>query len=388
MIKANRFIFFTKFPPPYTGMTVLSQTFASLLDHSADVYCINTSNGKISPDEIGLEWLKYHAVFSVQLAGLYTKLWRRLRDTEYDVFYTVASPSVLGHWRNRVALEIARPHVSRVVAHIHNGNFPQVFEMSATKKSAQRMKALVDTFVFSNSLLSEQAAEYLPTTQRRVVHNTIDETVRCTNEEVEGKIADRSQERPLQVLYLSNMIKTKGYEDVAEAVSEFNSSTSNQARVDFIGDWPSTEAREQFENRWNVYSDSAIRVHGRVTDRSVIRQSMLDADVFVLPTYYPNEAQPVSIIEALNAGTPVIATEHASIPRYVFDDENGYLVRKRSPSDIVESLCALSDYDNWKRKARAARSTYEDLFSPEAVRRQLLGVFRRDASDGVSSTHR
>jgi glycosyltransferase involved in cell wall biosynthesis len=380
-------LIFAKFPPPHTGMTVLTRTFSGLLERSADVRRINTSYGKIRPDDIGLKWVRYYTSFTAQMVGLYVRLWRELRNTDYDIFYTVASPSVLGHWRNRVALEIARQHVSRVVAHVHNGNFPQVFEMSATARSAQLMNGLVDTFVFSNKLLSEQAACYLPPSQRRVVHNTVDDEVRCTGDEVETKITERSEDREMRVLYLSNMIETKGYEDVAEAVSQFNDSISNHARVDFIGDWPSPDAREQFENRWEVASNPSICVHGRVTDRSVIRQALLDADVFVLPTYYPNEAQPVSIIEALNAGTPVIATEHASIPEYIFDDENGYLVDKKSPSDIAEKLQGLTDYDNWVEKARAARAVYEEQFGPDAVHRQLLSAFRGDASDKVTSSY-
>ncbi len=370
-------LFFTKFPPPFEGMTILSKTFTKLLGESVNIDKIDTSYGEIRPDKPGFGQLKYYVSFAAQLPRLYLKLWECLRTNEYDVLYTVASPSVLGHWRNRLTLEIAQPHVSSILVHVHNGNFPQIFEMFTTARSARRMRRLVDTFVFSDGLLSEQASSYLPSSQRQVVHNTIDEDVRCTDDEVETKIAERPRKRDLSVLYLSNMIKTKGYEDVAEAVVQFNSSGSTQASVDFVGDWPSPTARDQFEARWAPYigDSAAIQVHGRVEDRSSIRKAMLDADVFVLPTYYPNEAQPVSIVEALNAGTPVIATRHVSIPRYVFHDENGYLVEKKSPNNIARSLQALSDHPNWVEKARAARSTYKRLFSPEAVQQQLLAVF-------------
>ena len=58
-------------------------------------------------------------------------------------------------------------------------------------------------------------------------------------------------------------------------------------------------------------------VHGGVSERSIIKEFLNRADAFVLPTYYPIEAQPISIIEALNSGTPVIATNHASIPEMI-----------------------------------------------------------------------
>ena len=103
---------------------------------------------------------------------------------------------------------------------------------------------------------------------------------------------------------------------------------------------------------------------------------MIEADVFILPTYYPNEAQPISIIEMLNAGTPVIATDHAAIPEYVFDDENGYLVDKQSPSQIKQALDALTDRANWQEKARSARRIYKEMFSPEAVGNLMLRTVR------------
>ena len=368
--------FFAKFQPPYTGMTIATETFADLIDDKVDVARINTSYGRICPDEVGIEWMKYYVRFAGQLAGAYTSLRRRLQQSSCDVFYFVASPSVLGHWRNRVALEIARPHVCRVVAHVHNGNFPDVFEQFGTSHSSKRMTELVDTFTPSNSTVSEQMGRYVPDSKRRVVHSTIDEKVRCTDVEVENKITER-RSRPLRVLYLSNMIETKGYRDVAKAVEQFNTNGGGEATVDFVGDWPSPQAQHRFEEEVEefAYADE-IHIHGRVTNRSRIRQMMLDADVFVLPTYYPNEAQPIAIIEAMNAGTPVIATRHASIPEYVFDDENGYLVDKKSPTQIERSLQVLSDSSNWVEKARAARRTYKEMFSPAAVRGQMLSALK------------
>ncbi|PSQ87726.1 MAG: hypothetical protein BRD42_01180 [Bacteroidetes bacterium QS_3_64_15] len=371
-----RILFFAKFPPPHTGMTIATDTFANLLREEIDIDRIDTSFGRIRPDEIDREWVKYHIFFAGQLVKDYAVLRRRLQQSDYDTFYFVASPSVLGHWRNRVALEIARPYVSRVVAHVHNGNFAQVFEQTGTSRSARRMSDLVDTFVFTSRLLSNRTEGYISASKRTVAPNTIDKQVRCSEATVNAKIKERSREHSLRVLHLSNMIETKGYRDVAEAVEQFNID-GGEATVDFVGDWPSSQARGRFMGQLSQYSHAdAMQVHGRITDRERLRHMMLGADVFVLPTYYPNEAQPISIIEMLNAGTPVVATEHAAIPEYVFDDENGYLVGKQSPSQIKRALDALSDRSNWEEKARAARWTYREMFSPEAVQEAMLRAVR------------
>ena len=369
-------LFFAKFPPPHTGMTIATDTFANLLREKIDIDRIDTSFGRIRPDEIGREWVKYHILFAGQLVKDYAVLRRRLQQSDYDTFYFVASPSVLGHWRNRVALEIARPYVSRVVAHVHNGNFAQVFEQTGTSRSARRMSDLVDTFVFTSRLLSNRTEGHISVSKRTVAPNTIDKQVRCSEATVNAKIKERSREHSLRVLHLSNMIETKGYRDVAEAVEQFNTD-GGEATVDFVGDWPSSQARGRFMGQLSQYSHAdAMQVHGRITDRERLRQMMLGADVFALPTYYPNEAQPISIIEMLNAGTPVVATEHAAIPEYVFNDENGYFVDKQSPSQIKQALDALSDRSDWEKKARSARRTYREMFSPDAVQKAMLRAVR------------
>lgn len=371
-----RVLFLAKLPPPHTGMTIATKTLKKIVENKEKVKvdCINTSYGRKRPGKVIPGWLRKAISYPTKLPNIYFNLWRHVRRKKYDTFYTVASPSILGHWRNRISIEIVRPHVRRIVVHIHNGNYPQVFKRPATSDSAKRMVDLVDTYTPSNATVSELMSRYVPESKRRVVHSTIDRELRCTEEEVQKSVSKKRQ-RPLRVLYLSHMIETKGYYDVARAVERVNCQDGEVATADFIGDWPSLNARESFEREVNQYTQpEALRIHGLVTDRSRIRRMMLDADVFVLPTYYPEEAQPVSIIEAFNAATPVISTRHASIPEYVLDDENGYLVDKKSPQQIAERIRDLSEPSNWREKARAARKTYEEMFSPDAVREQLIGA--------------
>jgi glycosyltransferase involved in cell wall biosynthesis len=242
------------------------------------------------------------------------------------------------------------------------------------------MSDLVDTFIFTSRILGERTEGYIPSSKRRVVPYTIDEKVRCTDAEVEAKIEERLGKSSLQVLYLSNMIETKGYYDLAEAIEQFNADSENSATVHFVGDWLSSEARNRFTQKLSEYAHAdKMHVHGRIEDRSRVRQMMLKSDVFVLPTYYPNEAQPISIIEALNAGTPIISTRHASIPEYVKNNKNGYLVDKQSPLQIKKSIQLLSKNQNWKEKARNAREMYKEQFSPCAVKKKLLtSMFTKD----------
>jgi glycosyltransferase involved in cell wall biosynthesis len=368
-----RTLFFTKFPPPHTGQTVGTEIFAGMVEGAGEVGRIDTSFGTIKPNRIGVDWTAYQIRFSAQVLRNLLRLYEALRTGSYDQLYFVASPSLMGHVRDLLTVAIARPYVDRIVAHVHNGNFRLTFEEGLTRYSSPFLARTVDTFVFSSHRLSDQLSDHLSSCQRTVVRNTVDEEVRCSETEVVLKIKQKMSRDTFRVLFLSNMIPSKGYWDLARAAKRLVQKGLSSLHVDFVGDWPDESRRHDFEAYLDRnHLEDRVRIHGRVTDRITVRQFLLDADVFVLPTYYPNEAQPFSIIEAMNAGTPIVATSHASIPEYVIHDRNGYLVSKKAPSEIAEAIRLLTRFENWGEKARAAREVYEDGFSPASVRHQLF----------------
>ena len=62
------------------------------------------------------------------------------------------------------------------------------------------------------------------------------------------------------------------------------------------------------------------------------------ADVFVLPTFYPFEGQPLVLLEALAAGVPVVSTFHAGIPETVRNEKEGLLVPANDPPALAGAI--------------------------------------------------
>lgn len=59
---------------------------------------------------------------------------------------------------------------------------------------------------------------------------------------------------------------------------------------------------------------------------------------FALPTRYPNEGQPISILEAMGNGMFIITTDHAGIPDIVEDGVNGIVMKKCDVKHIYGRL--------------------------------------------------
>ena len=78
-------------------------------------------------------------------------------------------------------------------------------------------------------------------------------------------------------------------------------------------------------------------------------------DALILPS--GNEGTPVSAIEALAAGRPVVATRVGGVPDVVRDGEDGFLVDAGATDDLAERLARLAhDPELRGRMGEAGRS--------------------------------
>lgn len=102
------------------------------------------------------------------------------------------------------------------------------------------------------------------------------------------------------------------------------------------------------------------------------------AAVYCLPSHYEN--LPVSIIEAMAMGLPVVATDIAGIPEEVIDGRTGWLVPPRAPERLAERLARLlRDPEERARMGQAGRERAVQHFDNEVVVRRLLGLWARVA---------
>jgi glycosyltransferase involved in cell wall biosynthesis len=66
-------------------------------------------------------------------------------------------------------------------------------------------------------------------------------------------------------------------------------------------------------------------------------QALVNADIFILPTYY-REGCPISLLEAMAAGLPVITTTVGGIPDIIIDKKNGILLKSHTPDAIEQGI--------------------------------------------------
>lgn len=90
------------------------------------------------------------------------------------------------------------------------------------------------------------------------------------------------------------------------------------------------------------------------------------ADVVVIPSEH--EAMPLTAIEAMAAGRPVVASDVGGLPEVVSDGRTGVLVPPGSPDDLAAALAALaSDPDRRQALGRAGLDRFTSSFTAAAM---------------------
>jgi glycosyltransferase involved in cell wall biosynthesis len=91
-------------------------------------------------------------------------------------------------------------------------------------------------------------------------------------------------------------------------------------------------------------------------------QAYVEADVFCLPSWW--EAMPLSILEAMESGLPVVASDVGDVARVVEDGRNGYVVPSKAPEKLAEALRPLLiDAELRQEMGRASKARVQSHFS-------------------------
>lgn len=145
-----------------------------------------------------------------------------------------------------------------------------------------------------------------------------------------------------KLLYLAHCTREKGLFDSIKGVIRANQKLAAaksplSLRLMVAGNFVTDEERAEF-NRIMATPEGkqSIEPLGFVSGPQKQR-ALREADFFCFPTYYQNENQPVSIIEAMAFGLPILTTRWRSIPE-LFPADYPWLVDICSPEQIADAL--------------------------------------------------
>ncbi|WP_417885233.1 glycosyltransferase family 4 protein [Zunongwangia sp.] len=141
------------------------------------------------------------------------------------------------------------------------------------------------------------------------------------------------------ILFLSNLIKTKGVIELLEAC-KILSDKNVKFKCWFVGGEGDISAID-FENiKMNLNLKDNVEFLGKRygSDKEKI---FLSSSLFVFPTFYKNETFGIVNLEAMNAGIPIISTDEGAISDLIENGYNGFLIEKQNSEILAEKIYYL-----------------------------------------------
>lgn len=165
-----------------------------------------------------------------------------------------------------------------------------------------------------------------------VIYNSVDEEKFVFSNPVDNK--------NLEMIFIASLERRKGIFDLLFSINELVKS-GHMIALKIVGDG---YLKNEVINYIEMNNLNTVDLLGFRED---IKDLISKADILVLPSY--DEGLPLSILEALSSGRPVIATRIAGIPEVVSDENNGFLF---NPGDTKELTHCILKFNDDKNKIR------------------------------------
>jgi glycosyltransferase involved in cell wall biosynthesis len=174
----------------------------------------------------------------------------------------------------------------------------------------------------------------------------------------------------LDILFLSRIEKEKG---IYEAIDSFHllKNKCPQAELTIVGDGSELGLARDYVEEKKIPD---VHFKGYLSGKAIL-EAFVAADVYLFPTWH-GEGLPISILEAMVFGLPVLTRPVGGIPDFFEDGKMGFLLESKDPVIWAEMLEKLA----FDRELVLSMGEYnhryaEGKFRPDNVVKRLEAIY-------------
>lgn len=241
------------------------------------------------------------------------------------------------------------------------------------KYAVKLLAPFLDSITTVSSDLKSFFIEYLGISPSRVV--TVPNGVDVTRFSVDGPSV-RGNHIPDGVTVIGSVARMSEAKDHGNLLRAYAVVREKHEDVvlALVGDG---ETREEVEDLISEYGlEDSVLMLGRQDDVPAFLRAM---DLFVLPS--KREGAPISVLEAMSCGVPVVATDVGGVSEILTDGEDGRIVPSQDHDALAEAMLWMLEHPE-KRAALGARGpeVVAARFSDSAMCEQYLSLYERVVS--------
>lgn len=247
-----------------------------------------------------------------------------LKQDKYDILHTTTSGNI-GSLRDYLVAKLCKKNDVKTILHCRYGCITEDIQSKGLVGFLLRKAMNEFTQIWVLDSRSYNTLKSIDDLKDKVylTPNSIDVTESLNKAPKEYK----------RVAFIGNLIPTKGLYELVEACIR------TDVNLDIIGPGSDVVVSKVKEMAGDKLTKS-IFIHGRLPNTEAVK-FMHDVDIVALPTYYPSEAFPISIIEAMSLTKMVISCPRAAVKDMLTGLDGkpcGMLVQPKSAEAIAEAI--------------------------------------------------
>ena len=309
------------FFPAVSGVATANDVFAKLgVKKGLDIVKINMAGelqeslGAFSFSKIVAVCAKYFLLYKVVFS---------------DVVYVTPGQTFLGVMKYAPFILVSKLLRKKVIFHVHGDYVHSQYQQLAGVRRFLYWYVIsrADAGVVLSDRLRRNLLPFLKPSSIFSVPNCVSNNLLTVN-----GLAEKKFDFP-RLVFLSNLLTEKGIGELLHAVKMLKE-LNVKFELRIAGDIDN-KRKESFLESVSTYTE--VEYLGVV--RGEAKEELLRwSNIFVLPTYFQMEGQPISILEAMVMRNCIVTTEHAGIPDIVKEKINGYFCEARSAESLATTF--------------------------------------------------
>jgi len=326
----KKVLFLGRFTPPVHGAALMNENYFNAIkeDKNFNIKRIRINYSQ-SLDEIGrVNLQKFFGFFIV-----FFSLFKELISFRPDTVYFELAPRGFAFYRDSIYVLLCKIFRRRIVFHFQAKGIVSLNNNILSRIYLRLIFNKTEAIILSELLYYD--IKYFINKQRvYVVPNAIKDNLK----EIEfRRILMRKKNKKVNLLFLSNMIESKGPLDVLEICAELK-----KRKINFVCNFAGAFSSEDFKRKFfsqlkelNLDKDCFYLgpVYGEKKFKILER-----SDYLIFPTYYPQEGLPLVILEALMYGIPCLSYDNAAVKGIVSKRELGFVAKQHDWISLVKEL--------------------------------------------------
>lgn len=249
--------------------------------------------------------------------------------------------------RKSMVMNVAKFFKKKTIMHIHGSEFKVFHDKSPqiVKKFIKNTFDKTDCIIVLSKQWKEIISDYTDNQNIQIVYNPI-------------KIHEQnSLEKPL-FLFMGRLGKRKGVFDIFEAGKNVN----QEAIIDLYGDGEIDK----------TLAPDNVKIHTWVSGKEK-EDIFKNAGVLLLPSY--NEGLPISILEAMSYGMPIISTPVGGILEAVENNVNGFIVDCGDTKALADKINELCNKELRQKMGQESYRIVKEKFDVEIIKQRLKEIY-------------